>query len=489
MQLDQKLGSELQENWGLDVLVRVGETWLPKLRDAGGVPAGQSSGGNKAGTDEEGEPGGKADVPLLKLFEFLTASLCLYVIAEESAGCPLRRMANVFSAARAGDRPDGWVRTGRGGAPHGCGPLQRHYQQCAALSSVLDVYTVQLWGLSATIVHMCLMQAAQLVDCGGNHGPDRASPQPADAARHAHPAHPAAAEAAGCLEVHAAVCGDALECCGAVRCGRSGPGVVSAHSDWGNEAAAYVLQVMEGSVVATCLQSALCHVFPRCAGAAEAHQVCEGICTTLLEQVNSRLWPPTLRDMAAGQLQFLMESHSNLMHLGREWQRTRVLEKAEQRRAAAADAVAAASSGASPSSSSKRSSDISMLSASGSSSGARGGSKPLSPMPFDLAALLNPAAAAALKGGQGLKQQQQPDPMEEALKAAGSHPGLVPLLSCYVGLMRTGHQMLELRGASGIVRMCFAAAMGSPSASQLLTETKATAAAVGAIVALIDLLR
>lgn len=32
----------------------------------------------------------------------------------------------------------------------------------------------------------------------------------------------------------------------------------------------------------------------------------EGICSTLLEQVNSRMWPPTLRDMAAGHLQFLM---------------------------------------------------------------------------------------------------------------------------------------------------------------------------------------
>lgn len=101
LQLDEKLGSELQDNWGLDVLVRVGETWLPKLRDAGGVPAGQSMGGAKADAEEE-ESDGKADVPLLKLFEFLTASLCLYVIEEESTGCPLRRMANVFSTAKAG---------------------------------------------------------------------------------------------------------------------------------------------------------------------------------------------------------------------------------------------------------------------------------------------------------------------------------------------------------------------------------------------------
>lgn len=101
LQLDQQLGLQLQDNWGLDVLVRVGETWLPKLRDAGGVPPGQSMGGGKADA-EEGESNGKADVPLLKLFEFLTASLCLYVIEEDSTGCPLRRMANVFSTGKAG---------------------------------------------------------------------------------------------------------------------------------------------------------------------------------------------------------------------------------------------------------------------------------------------------------------------------------------------------------------------------------------------------
>lgn len=216
----------------------------------------------------------------------------------------------------------------------------------------------------------------------------------------------------------------------------------------------------------------------------------EGICSTLLEQVNSRLWPPTLRDMAAGQLQFLMESHNNLLHLGEEWHHTRMMDEAQQRREAAAAAVAEA---ASSNSGSRKAGGVSILSLSGDSartsgSGSISSSKPLSPLPFDLAALLNPAAAAA-KAGQGLKQQQQPDPVQEALKAAGSHPGLVPVLSCYVGLMRTGHQMLELRGASGIARMCFAAAMGAPSASQVLMETKATAAAVGAVGALVDLLR
>lgn len=277
-------------------------------------------------------------------------------------------------------------------------------------------------------------------------------------------------------------------------------------------------------------------------GAAESHQVREGICSTLLEQVNSRLWPPTLRDMAAGHLQFLMvraafiavisfgshaehnvcdharglimslmaaplsmraqlwsvcvthtrmqESYSNLVHLGEEWQRSHAAEMAKQQREASAAALAVdcASGG-------RKAGSNSLVSLSGSSSVAERPSlvKQVNPLPFDLAALLNPTAAAATAAaaskaqGQGVKQQA--DPIQEALKAAGSHPGLVPILSCYVGLMRTGHQLLELRGASGIARVCFAAALGAPSASQVLTESKATAAAVGAIGALVDLLR
>lgn len=183
------------------------------------------------------------------------------------------------------------------------------------------------------------------------------------------------------------------------------------------------------------------------------------------------------------------------MQLGQEWQRSRTLDEARQRREAAAARLQAecAKSGAH---SSKPRDSFSPLSLSGSSSHnnkpAAAAASTLNPLPFDLAALLNPtaaaAAAAAGKGhGQGAKQQQ--DPTVEALKAAGGHPGLVPVLSCYVGLMRTGHQLLELRGASGIARMCFAAALGAPCASKLLAETKATAAAVGAIGALVDVLR
>lgn len=42
LQLDKQLGSQLDDNWGLDVLVRVGETWLPKMTEAQGVARGAS---------------------------------------------------------------------------------------------------------------------------------------------------------------------------------------------------------------------------------------------------------------------------------------------------------------------------------------------------------------------------------------------------------------------------------------------------------------
>jgi hypothetical protein len=69
---------------------------LPKLGHSEGVPRGKSGAG---AADEEANEGGGADVPLLKLFEFLTASLCLYVIDEQPSGsCPLRRKAHVYSS-------------------------------------------------------------------------------------------------------------------------------------------------------------------------------------------------------------------------------------------------------------------------------------------------------------------------------------------------------------------------------------------------------
>ena len=108
-QLDTQLGSSLEDHWGLDTLVRVGETWLPRMLTSGagaGGPGSQaaqmrhssqadSGGGGSArgsatggggASQEKAAPLGAADVPLLKLFEFLTASMCLYVIEERPGG-------------------------------------------------------------------------------------------------------------------------------------------------------------------------------------------------------------------------------------------------------------------------------------------------------------------------------------------------------------------------------------------------------------------
>lgn len=76
-QLEAHLGNQLEDNWGLDTLVRVGETWLPRMMDA---KTQKSASGSCDGT------AAAADVPLLKLFEFLTASMCLYVIDDEPPG-------------------------------------------------------------------------------------------------------------------------------------------------------------------------------------------------------------------------------------------------------------------------------------------------------------------------------------------------------------------------------------------------------------------
>ncbi|WIA12059.1 hypothetical protein OEZ85_012136 [Tetradesmus obliquus] len=273
--LDKQLGSQLEDNWGLDVLVRVGETWLPKMAEATGVPRGCSlQGVSPDAATQEAEA--KADVPLLKLFEFLTASLCLYVIEEEPA-CPLHKTANVYSSARppgVKSSPNTWWTV--------AAPM---IQADAELSPLLH----RTMHILLTVLHLRLPAAWKILQLS-------------------------------------------------------------------------VVMLWNAAV-----QSAN----------VERHQVCEGICSTLLEIVNSSLWPPTLRDLASGHLQFLMETHSNLLQMGQD----------------------------------------------------------------------------------------------------------------FVTLVKTSHPLLELSGARGIARLCFAGSMGSPSTSQLLSEVKATAAAVGAIGVLIDLLR
>jgi hypothetical protein len=168
----------------------------------------------------------------------------------------------------------------------------------------------------------------------------------------------------------------------------------------------------------------------------------------------------------------VQETHSNLVHLGQEWQQQQQQQQAHDARAAgSSSSLAAASFGTA-------------------AAPAPDAVKASSALPFDLAALLSPTAAAA--AGKGVSRRAPPpaaDPMQQALTAAGGHPGLVPALSCFVGMMRTPHQLLALRGARGIARVCYAAGLGAPSAPRLLKETKATAAAVGGISSLVELLR
>lgn len=49
--------------------------------------------------------------------------------------------------------------------------------------------------------------------------------------------------------------------------------------------------------------------------------------------------------------------------------------------------------------------------------------------------------------------------------------------------------LLELRGCQGLARLCYAAPMGCPSPKEVLKESKATAASLDAIDALIALLK
>lgn len=57
--------NSLEDGWGLDTLVRVGENWLPRILQL------------NVSCDD-------SDAPLLKLFEFLSASLCLFLVGNEN---------------------------------------------------------------------------------------------------------------------------------------------------------------------------------------------------------------------------------------------------------------------------------------------------------------------------------------------------------------------------------------------------------------------
>ncbi|KXZ56071.1 hypothetical protein GPECTOR_2g953 [Gonium pectorale] len=81
-QLEKRFDKQLKDNWGLETLVAVGESWLPAMLEQ----------------DEVGEAN---DVPVLKLFEFLVASICMFMVDDD--GVPERRELDVFRLSA----PDG----------------------------------------------------------------------------------------------------------------------------------------------------------------------------------------------------------------------------------------------------------------------------------------------------------------------------------------------------------------------------------------------
>lgn len=68
--LDKRFDKQLKDNWGLETLVTVGESWLPAML-------------------EQDEMGSATDIPVLKLFEFLVASICLFMIEVRVKGLDL----------------------------------------------------------------------------------------------------------------------------------------------------------------------------------------------------------------------------------------------------------------------------------------------------------------------------------------------------------------------------------------------------------------
>ena len=339
-QLDTHLGASLDDDWGLDTLVRVGETWLPRMLEVSGC-GGSGSSTAQAGATAAGGPAAATaaatDVPLLKLFEFLCASMCLYVIDEAP---PAARPAGLWAA----ERRDG------GGK-----------EDDAAAAPPTTVW----WS----------------VDAPPTEPPDDVPPL---------------------MRRALALLLTALR--------------MRAPAAWKSVQLAVVM-----------LWNAAAQ-----SPAVERHQARAGAAPLLLALARGGAWPAALRDMAAGQLQHLMEAHGNLAQLG-----------AEHRAALAAEAAAAAAAAA-------------------------GGAA---------------AAAAAATGNEDERRRAA-----ALAAAAGEHPGLAPFMAAMVRLIETGHPLLELRGARGIARTCFSAPRGAPRRAALLRAAKATAAAAGAVGALVALL-
>jgi len=196
-------------------------------------------------------------------------------------------------------------------------------------------------------------------------------------------------------------------------------------------------------------------------------------------------WPPTLRDMAAGHLQHLMEKHRNLQQLGAEYKRgagDREREKlgwcpgqkkggkaaGNERRAVGAVAAKFVTAR-------EKADQAKVAAALASVTGSKAAGSGAGETSDQEAAAEGPSA-----------EEQQRAALEAA---ADTHPGLVPFMLAMVRLIETQHPLLELRGARGIARACFAAAKGASAPVALLQQAKATAAEAGAVRALIELLR
>jgi hypothetical protein len=208
----------------------------------------------------------------------------------------------------------------------------------------------------------------------------------------------------------------------------------------------------------------------------------------LLDIINSRMWPPTLRDLAAGHLGHLLETHHNLVVLGGEWE-ARCHGAAGQQADKAHTLLSVSTAGMATPLPQQLTGPNTPTSTGPCVSGvSRAATDTVADTSLPAAASV-PTLLAGATSTAGSVAEKKADATSEATAAAGSHAGLVPVMSCLVNLMHSSHPLLELRGARGIARICYAGSLGAPSTSHLLGEAKASAAASGAIAALIKLLR
>ncbi|GIL66635.1 hypothetical protein Vafri_20126 [Volvox africanus] len=285
-QLEKRFDKQLKDNWGLETLVSVGESWLPAMLDQ----------------DEDGEA---TDVPVLKLFEFLVASICMFMVDDD--GVPERRELDVFrlSAPEGARHKTWWTVDVR--APEADGTVDLDTERALRiLLQILGMHLSAAW------------KSMQL----------------------------------GVLTLWNACC---------------------RHPNM------------------------------------ERHVVERGVALKLLMVINNPSWPPSLREISAGCLEFFQERWSNLRTFGP-------------------------------------------------------GEPHLMP--------------------QGL-------PAEVSGLTMGARPtdGVVPYTAAMVGLINTQVPLMEYRGCHGLARMTYTAPYGCPESKAFLREAKAVATGLGAVEALVALMK